>query len=222
MKNELSWLTSIVVFAYLIIRLAHSGGVRPKAGSSNQFNDTSLKSAAKLTSHVQPLSNQTLTQASTSAKATPSSTYAYVTLLHGIDDSFKYRGFLYNTLIMKQSLDELGSKHDFIALIGFANSAFNENRILFEQDLKLLESAGILLHFLPRIKGMANSFRGDKISFAEMALLKITPWSFTQYTKVQYFDGDIMPIQNMDCFFELPGNTFNTGLASPLNSGWSM
>jgi hypothetical protein len=53
-----------------------------------------------------------------------------------------------------------------------------------------------------------------------MALLKITPWSFTQYEKIQFFDGDIMPLKNMDCFFQLRLNSFNTGNASPVNSGW--
>lgn len=41
-----------------------------------------------------------------------------------------------------------------------------------------------------------------------------------QYDKVQFFDGDVMPTKNMDCFFKLEINSFNTGLASPVNSGW--
>lgn len=146
------------------------------------------------------------------------SPFAYATLLHGIDDTFKYRGFLYNTLIMKKSLEDLGSKYDFIALIGFSSTYHDENRNIFQQDFDLLKSSGIKLFFLPRLK--ISEFKDKKLSFAEMALLKITPWSFIQYKKVQFFDGDIMPIQNMDCFFDLPGNTFNTGFASPLNSGW--
>lgn len=46
------------------------------------------------------------------------SKFAYVTLLSGIDSSFKYRGFLYNVLIMKRALVQAGSVADFIALIG--------------------------------------------------------------------------------------------------------
>jgi hypothetical protein len=46
------------------------------------------------------------------------SKFAYVTLLSGIDSSFKYRGFLYNLLIMKRALLQAGSVADFIALIG--------------------------------------------------------------------------------------------------------
>ena len=36
------------------------------------------------------------------------SRFAYVTLLSGIDSSYRYRGFLYNVLIMRRALDELG------------------------------------------------------------------------------------------------------------------
>jgi alpha-N-acetylglucosamine transferase len=52
-----------------------------------------------------------------------------------------------------------------------------------------------------------------------MALLKVTPWSFTQYDRVQFFDGDVMPYKNMDCFFKLNHNSFTVGAVSPLNSG---
>jgi hypothetical protein len=44
--------------------------------------------------------------------------------------------------------------------------------------------------------------------------------SILQYDKIQYFDGDILPTKNMDCFFKLGINSFNTGNASPVNSGW--
>lgn len=54
--------------------------------------------------------------------------YAYVTLLSGIDKSLRYRGFLYNALIIKRALDQLGSTADFITLIGyrlFSSSIFS-------------------------------------------------------------------------------------------------
>lgn len=140
--------------------------------------------------------------------------YAYVTLLHGIDNTYRYRGYLYNMLVMKSSLHKLGSKYDFIVLIGFSESN-NNNIDNFKEDLNLLESVGIKLFYLPRFSDPAT-----KVNFGEMALLKITPWSFTQYKKVQFFDGDIMPTRNMDCFFQLTVNTYSAGSASPLNSGW--
>lgn len=138
--------------------------------------------------------------------------YAYVTLIHGLDSSLKYRGFLYNAIIMVTALRKAGSTADFIALVGFAA---NFTKDQFEDDLNLLKSSGIIIHYLPRLIE-----ENSAVGFAEMALLKITPFSFVQYDKIQFFDGDIMPKKNMDCYFQLDRNYFCTGTASPLNSGW--
>jgi hypothetical protein len=142
------------------------------------------------------------------------SKHAYVTLLSGIDTSYKYRGFLYNALIMKKSLQDSGSVADFIVMVAYSNP----NAIApYQADMKLLENAGIKIHVLPRL--LDNS---QKLGFAEMALLKITPFSFVDYSRVQFFDGDVMPLQNMDCFFSLDRNAYTVGAVSPLNSGWYM
>ena len=141
------------------------------------------------------------------------SKYTYVTLISGIDDSFRYRGFLYNALIMRKALLDAGSTADFVAMIGFTD----DDRAPFESDMQLLRDAGILIYILPRWVHEQHD-----LSFAEMALLKITPWSFTHYDKVQFFDGDVMPTKNMDCLFKLKYNSFTAGAVSPLNSGWYM
>jgi len=140
------------------------------------------------------------------------SKFAYVTLISGIDKSQKYRGFLYNAMIMKKSLAKLGSTADFIALIGFSDAGDTKQ---YESDLDLLRDHGIIVFYLPRFLD-----KNTKLTFAEMALLKITPWSFTQYDRIQFLDGDVMPTRNMDCFFQLSANAFTVGAASPLNSGW--
>jgi hypothetical protein len=139
------------------------------------------------------------------------SDYAYVTLMSGIDTTFKYRGFFYNVLIMKRALTQAGSTADFIVLIGFSVKDTSP----FEADMNLLRSRGIITYILPRLVDESHD-----LGFAEMALLKVTPWSFVQYKRVQFFDGDVMPLQNMDCFFKLDKNAFTIGAVSPLNSGW--
>jgi hypothetical protein len=140
------------------------------------------------------------------------SKFAYVTLISGIDRNFRYRGFLYNTLIMRQALVNAGSDADFIALIGYANSS---DTLPFEDDMNILKLHNIIVYPLPRYLDLSEPF-----IFAEMALLKVIPWSFTQYDRIQFFDGDVMPTRNMDCFFKLDSNTFTIGAVSPLNSGW--
>lgn len=146
------------------------------------------------------------------------SEFAYVSLLHGIDDSFAYRGFLYHAILVKKALEQLGSKMDFILLIGFSSGEESHDSEV-QTDLALLRRHGIKLFFLPRLDEEAQK-KQKKVSFMEMALLKITPWSFSQYKRIQFIDGDVLPHKNMDCLFELDRNSFNTGSASPLNSGW--
>jgi hypothetical protein len=142
------------------------------------------------------------------------SKFAYVTLLSGIDTTFQYRGFLYNTLIMKKSLNDLGSTADFIVLIGYSNE---DDTKPFESDINLLRNYGIIIYNLTRL---IND--NKPLKFMEMALLKITPYSFIQYERIQFFDGDVMPIKDMDIFFKIDKNTYNTGNASPVNSGWCL
>lgn len=139
------------------------------------------------------------------------SPYAYLTLISGLDSEFRYRGFMYNALIMRKALRDHGSKADFIALVGYSESDITP----FQEDIELLRANGIITFTLPRLLDEKHA-----LGFAEMALLKITPFSLTQYRKVQFLDGDVMPTRNMDCFFELERNTFTVGAVSPLNSGW--
>ena len=147
------------------------------------------------------------------ASAVKSTTkFAYVTLVSGIDKSFKYRGFLYNAIIIKKALVKLDSIADFIVMIGYSE---NDDHSLYEKDIDLLREHGVIVYFLPRFLNEST-----RLAFAEMALLKIIPWSLTQYDRVQFLDGDVMPTKNMDCFFNLNLNTFTVGAASPLNSGW--
>jgi hypothetical protein len=109
---------------------------------------------------------------------------AYVTLISGIDETFKYRGFLYACIIMKKALSVLGSTADFIAMVGYADS---ENISAYESDMDLLRNAGVIIHELPRLVHEKHD-----LSFAEMALLKITPWSFTQYAiKLNFLLSDL-------------------------------
>ena len=128
---------------------------------------------------------------------------AYVTLISGINKSLKYRGFLYNAIIMKKVLLKEGSTADFIALIGFSRETDDpEATEIYKSDINLLKTHNIIVYVLPRLVD------SPKLTFAEMALLKITPYSFTQYNRLQYLDGDVLPTRNMDCFFNIKYNSF--------------
>lgn len=169
-------------------------------------------------------------------RLTPQSKYAYITLMHGVDSTLKYRGFLYNAIIMKyQLVNKYKSNADFIVMIGFTNLIYN-NKIEFEyvindldtnikEDIELLQDFHIQVIFLPNF---IEKQRNEKIGFAEMALLKITPYSLIEYNRIQFLDGDIFPTDSMDCYFATTSSnkehnnvySYNTGSASPVNSGW--
>jgi len=115
----------------------------------------------------------------------------------------------------RKSLLTLGSTADFIVMLGFTTLGDSLDYSLYKSDLALLEDIGIRLLYLPRLRAEHR-----KVSFTEMALLKITPWNLEEYDKLQFFDGDILPLKSMDNFFKYNIPTFNSGNASPLNSGW--
>ena len=68
---------------------------------------------------------------------------------------------------MRKSLEELGSHEDFYCFIGFATNHFDTHREIFQSDFDLLRKYNVRLHFLPRWS------EGEKVSFMEMALLKM-------------------------------------------------
>ena len=142
--------------------------------------------------------------------------YAYVTLLHGVDTTFSYRGFFYNCLIMRKSLLNLGSTADFVVLVGFTYGS-NPNNSWINHDLEIMRRFGIITYFLDRLTDANTTDSSDsphsatatstvstsgtspgkktgtkKVLFSEMALLKITPFRLTQYERIQFFDGDGM------------------------------
>jgi hypothetical protein len=84
----------------------------PGSGSGLGLDEISENGRREKLMTLSPLKLNTLL-------GTQKSRFAYITLLHGIDNTFSYRGFLYNALITKKSLSALGSTADFIVMIGF-------------------------------------------------------------------------------------------------------
>jgi hypothetical protein len=99
------------------------------------------------------------------------SKHAYVTMIHGIDNTYAYRGYLYNCLMMRHALRRMGSSADMIALLGFTTDGDYYDYPQFAADVALLSELGVRQYFLPRLRPEKK-----KVSFAEMALLKVAPW----------------------------------------------
>ena len=209
-------------------------------------------------------------------KFTPTSNVSYVSLLDGLGatNNLEYRSMLLNILVTKRSLEMFGSTADFIVMYGFYDdllgntdsvtrqrihkrpSAVDEEVIdLVWTDLAFLETFGIKLHRLEpfRIPLSDSACRNctaweeaDEDKMLQITLHKVEVWGLKMYERIQFLDGDLMPLVNMDCLFYmepfsgadgasmaaaagLTGDqaaaritAFEAGWISPLNAGWAL
>jgi hypothetical protein len=129
--------------------------------------------------------------------STPKRKWAYAVLLGGCNSQTPehYRGFLYNIAVMAQKLQTLGSQADFVALVQL--SAATSETTLPPKDVHLLESSGVILHYLPQLASTTheNSYT--------LGMEQIRVLSMTQYSRVLVLDRALFPTCNFDYLFEL-------------------
>lgn len=166
--------------------------------------------------------------ASTGAKV------AYVTLIGGAGNDLKYRGFLFNVVVMAHALHNAGSSADLVALVMMTppeNQLGEDASDAHWQSCHDKQAAGPPLLKLPasdedflREHGVTVRYvgplHGDTVTFGSMVFAKAAAWQLTEYEHVQFLDADIMPMRNMDGFFHLPHFSFCAGAVSPMNAGW--
>jgi hypothetical protein len=123
-----------------------------------------------------------------------------------------YKGFLYSILVARQLLLEEGSTMDAILFVQMADGI--EENLLPAEDVMALEALGIQIQYLP-----ATS------SFKETVLSKFRILSLTQYQRVVFLDADVMPVANMDYWFnhsvsgKWKENVAIAGVAEPAHGG---
>eukprot|EP00980_Cylindrotheca_fusiformis_P005049 scaffold1069_cov143-Cylindrotheca_fusiformis.AAC.7 len=127
--------------------------------------------------------------------------WAYVFLLADVDiENPFYRGFLYNimvsTYVLKHDPTAVTlSKADVVVLVQMAPSS--QISKLPEEDL--LERMNIQVRYLPSIIN-----KGEKSqTFYTMVLAKFEVLRMTDYTKVLFLDGDVLPLCNLDYLMRL-------------------
>eukprot|EP00529_Nitzschia_sp_RCC80_P019251 CAMPEP_0113522714 /NCGR_PEP_ID=MMETSP0014_2-20120614/45334_1 /TAXON_ID=2857 /ORGANISM="Nitzschia sp." /LENGTH=511 /DNA_ID=CAMNT_0000420785 /DNA_START=301 /DNA_END=1836 /DNA_ORIENTATION=+ /assembly_acc=CAM_ASM_000159 len=135
---------------------------------------------------------ETAISTTSSKETTPR--YAYTWVLGGIDPTRPaYKGFLYDILISVHMLKKLGSTSDFIVLTQLSHNTTCRDE-LPPGDAKLFQDMGII------IKHMAKPL---KSSFAQLVYEKFRPLQFTEYDRIMFLDGDILPLNNLDYLFHL-------------------
>jgi len=155
----------------------------------------------------------------TMVESSPSSPYAYCFLLGAIHETqTAYVGFMYNIMISVHILRRLGSTADFVVWTQLSSKSTLER--LPDDVSTLLGRMDIKIRELP--KPTADSF-------AQIVYEKFRPLQMTEYRRVMFLDGDLMPLVNMDYIFRIseqgaesllrPNMIFATR-GEPANAGW--
>jgi lipopolysaccharide biosynthesis glycosyltransferase len=127
---------------------------------------------------------------------TSSAKYAYAFLIGGCNvggSNAHYRGFLYNVLVATQILREEGSTADFIILIQISSKSAARHLPTHEETW--LQSLGIRIIYIPKSPNLET--------FYDLQMQKFLVFNLTEYRRVLYMDGDVMPITNLDYLFRL-------------------
>jgi hypothetical protein len=136
----------------------------------------------------------------------PSSPYAYAFVIGGIhEDRPAYKGFLYNVLIAVSILRRKGSNADFVLWVQLSHDSKLSGK-LPDEDERLLRAMNVRVRVLDTVK---------KDSFAQIVYEKFRLLSMTEYKRVLFLDGDIMPRSNMDYVFILSENDDSDPLLRP-------
>jgi hypothetical protein len=148
------------------------------------------------------------------------SPYAYAFVIGGCSPAKPaYRNYIYNILVATRIFRSEGSKAD--VFVFFQMSYDSRSETLPEEDVRVLEAMNIKFRYIPKSK-IENFFKTMLDKFRVLGL--------TQYRRVLFMDGDVMPTGNLDYLFELSDgpdailkpNLVITGSQEPANGGFFM
>jgi hypothetical protein len=148
--------------------------------------------------------------------------FAYVSMMANCGPNFKYRTYLSGILVFEHQLRKWGSTHDLVVLVQLAPGMASLPR----EDLARFAARGIKLKYVAGVWERYLEAHRDQIPDAERAANKavmynkIFAWELVEYDLVQYVDADVMPIGDMDTYFDRNTTTFINGWMSPLQGGW--
>jgi hypothetical protein len=141
-------------------------------------------------------SNREEVVSSVSVSSGPVRQWAYAFLIGGCSSKTpEYRGFLYNVIVAAKRLRELGSKADVVVFLQM--STLTDETKLPDHESKVLDAMGIRTHYLPKVAATVHEV------FYALVMEKFRTLELTEYSRVLFLDGDIMPLCSMDYIFEL-------------------
>jgi hypothetical protein len=142
------------------------------------------------------LSNNPADQSTQKTEGGPTRKWAFAFLIGGCASTKpQYRGFLYNVVVAAQQFKELGSKADVVVFIQMSTAT--KETSLPEEDVKLLAAVDVRIIYLPKFRTLINEI------FYSLVLEKFRILELTEYSRVLFLDGDILPLCSLDYLFEL-------------------
>ena len=122
----------------------------------------------------------------------PRRKWAYAFLMAGVDAKVpSYKGIFYNILVTAEILKE--SKADIVVMVQM--SIRSKAATLTDEEESYLRAMNVKIHYL-EVPKEQNFYQ---IQFEKFRILNF----FTEYSRVIYMDGDVMPYCNIDYMFEL-------------------
>ena len=164
----------------------------------------------------EPSSYSTAASDGPSQYSNSTSPFAYGFVIGGCDPKrpATYQNYLFNIAIAAQILRERGSTADVVALFQVSKTA--ETQELLPQDLKILHGLGVYVYYIPQQTH-------GKQSFYRTQLDKFRILGLSQYERILFMDGDVMPLANLDYLLEmsasgkLKDNVVLQGIHEPAN-----
>ena len=158
---------------------------------------------------------------STTTLTNLTSPFAYAFVIGGgdPDNTPSYQNYLFNVLIATIILKHQGSTADVVAL--FQVSAKAKRTRLPHKDVRLLHALGVHVYYIPQQTAGQESFYRTQLD-------KFRILGLTQYQRILFMDGDVMPLANLDYLFELSvggtlqENVVMQGFFEPANGGFFM
>jgi hypothetical protein len=144
--------------------------------------------------------------------------FAYAYVIGGVlPEDPSYRNYFNDIMISTYNQREEGSKADVVVFVQMAYKSKHD--ILPEEDLRLLNSMNITIHYIPK---------AEDENFYRIMLDKFRVLGLTEYSRVIFMDGDVMALGNLDYLFELSmkgilkENVVFAGRSEPANGGFFM
>ena len=182
-----------------------SAGVR--ARKSYRFQNQSIQSSSKTIARITK-NNNTTTFYDVPLKTEK---WAYAFLVSGCSEEKPgYKGFLYNCVVAATILRNSGSIADVVVMVQMSESTESNSLPIAEE--KMLSDNGIKIRYLPKMRSKDNE------CFYALVQEKFRVLQMTEYSRVLFLDGDIIPLCKLDYMFRLsePLASLKMNLKKPL------